>query len=298
MTTDPDPQDLATALDLQPLPHEGGLFRRTWANETASAILFLLADGDFSALHRLTVDEVYAHQAGAPLDLLLLGPSGEVRRVLLGTDVRAGQIPQLTVPAGWWQGSSSAGRWTLVSTVVSPPFEWDRITMGRRADLLVAYPQAADRISALTRSEQSTPSVDSPGHRGGTRIDVLLAQERAGLDRVPAERLADEMAAGALVIDTRPVGQRDRDGELPGAVVIDRNVLEWRLDPTSAHVIPEVTGLEQRMVVVCNEGYSSSLAAATLRRLGISRATDLAGGFQAWSAWRAAASGPSAEQRM
>lgn len=151
MHTDLDPAVLAQALQLEPLPQEGGLFRRTWANDTASAILFLLADGDFSALHRLTADEVYVHQAGAPLDLLLLGPSGEVRSVLMGTDVRAGQIPQLAVPAGWWQGSSSAGRWTLVTTIVSPPFEWDQITMGERDELVAAYPDAAARIRALTR---------------------------------------------------------------------------------------------------------------------------------------------------
>lgn len=90
------------------------------------------------------------------------------------------------------------------------------------------------------------------------------------------------MAAGALVVDTRPVEQRQRDGELPGALIIDRNVLEWRLDPTCPHHIPEVSDTRVRIIVVCNEGFSSSLAAATLRNLGLERATDLAGGFQAW----------------
>ena len=90
------------------------------------------------------------------------------------------------------------------------------------------------------------------------------------------------MAAGALVVDTRPVAQRERDGELPGAVVVDRNVLEWRLDPTSPDRIPEATDVGRRVIVVCNEGYSSSLAAATLQQLGLHRATDLAGGYQAW----------------
>ncbi len=112
-------------------------------------------------------------------------------------------------------------------------------------------------------------------------IDRLLADARAELDRVDPADLADEVAAGALVIDTRPLEQRRRDGELDGAVVLDRNVLEWRLDPTSPFRISEVTSADQRIVIVCNEGYSSSLAAATLRRLGLTRATDLAGGFQA-----------------
>jgi rhodanese-related sulfurtransferase len=89
-------------------------------------------------------------------------------------------------------------------------------------------------------------------------------------------------AGGALVVDIRPVEQRSRDGELPGAVVVDRNVLEWRLDPASEDRIPEVTGHDQPIVVVCNEGYASSLAAATLQDLGLHRATDLDGGYQAW----------------
>ena len=115
-------------------------------------------------------------------------------------------------------------------------------------------------------------------------IDGMLATARAGLDRVRPEHLADEVAAGALIIDIRPVEQRQHDGTLDGALVVDRNVLEWRLDPSCAHHIPQITDPGQRIVVVCNEGYSSSLAAATLRDLGLSRATDLAGGFQAWRA--------------
>ena len=106
----------------------------------------------------------------------------------------------------------------------------------------------------------------------------------------PAD-LESERAAGALVVDTRPIEQRTRDGELPGAVVIDRNVLEWRLDPTCPHHIPEASDPDRRIVVVCNEGYSSSLAAATLRQIGLHRATDLAGGFQAWRRFRAGGDG-------
>ena len=114
------------------------------------------------------------------------------------------------------------------------------------------------------------------------RIDDLLAYARRDVDRVRAADLAGEMAAGALVVDTRPIEQRRRDGELPGAVIIDRNVLEWRLDPTCPHRIPQAADPDRRIIVVCNEGYSSSLAAATLRQLGLGRATDLAGGFQSW----------------
>jgi len=112
-------------------------------------------------------------------------------------------------------------------------------------------------------------------------IDALLAAARADLDRVEPGDLATEIAAGALVVDIRPVDQREQDGELPGAVVIDRNVLEWRLDPSSPQHIPEITDAGQRVIIVCNQGYSSSLAAATLRTLGLHRATDVVGGYQA-----------------
>ncbi len=119
-----------------------------------------------------------------------------------------------------------------------------------------------------------------------TAIDDLIELTRAGLDRVQPAALAGELEAGALLVDTRPIEQRRRDGRLTGAVVIDRNVLEWRLDPTCPHHIPEMTDAGRRVIIVCNEGYSSSLAAATLRTIGLSRATDLVGGFQALAAQR------------
>jgi rhodanese-related sulfurtransferase len=119
----------------------------------------------------------------------------------------------------------------------------------------------------------------------GSAIHTLLSRSRSGLERVPPERLADEVAAGAVVVDMRPVEQRTRDGAMPNAVVVDRNVLEWRLDPTSPHRLPIAVDIDVRYVLVCNEGYSSSLAAATLQELGLHRATDLVGGYQAWLEW-------------
>ena len=120
----------------------------------------------------------------------------------------------------------------------------------------------------------------------GSAIARLLEESRRDLARVEPADLESVAAAGALVVDIRPVELRDRDGELPGAVVIDRNVLEWRLDPTSPHRLPGMDDPDRTVVLVCNEGYASSLAAHTLQQLGMRKATDLAGGYQAWLAAR------------
>ncbi|MET0461230.1 MAG: rhodanese-like domain-containing protein [Ilumatobacteraceae bacterium] len=117
------------------------------------------------------------------------------------------------------------------------------------------------------------------------RIDALLAEARSHIRRVEVDALDDEVAAGALVVDIRPEVNRREEGILPGALIIDRNVLEWRLDPTSGHQLPEAS-TERRVILVCNEGYASSLAAATLVDLGIAGATDLVGGYRAWVAAR------------
>ena len=119
---------------------------------------------------------------------------------------------------------------------------------------------------------------------GARTIDELLRDVRARIDRVDPHEAARRLARGALLVDTRPVDQRERDGEVPGAVVVDRNVLEWRLDPASPWRIPEVTGYDLEVIVLCNQGYSSSLVADTLRSLGLRRAVDVIGGFEAWAA--------------
>jgi rhodanese-related sulfurtransferase len=124
--------------------------------------------------------------------------------------------------------------------------------------------------------------VDRP--EGARTIDELLAAVRGRIARVQPGEVMARIAAGALLVDTRPVEQRERDGEVPGAVVVDRNVLEWRLDPASPWRIPEVTGYDLEVIVLCNQGYSSSLVADTLRALGLRRAVDVIGGFQAWAA--------------
>jgi rhodanese-related sulfurtransferase len=115
-------------------------------------------------------------------------------------------------------------------------------------------------------------------------IDELLAASRAGVHRLTPQELVAAIDRGALVIDTRTESHRRVQGEFPGALVVDRTVLEWRLDPSSPWRIPEATGTDIEVVVLCRQGYSSSLAAASLRAIGLHRATDLAGGVEAWLA--------------
>ncbi|MER7959619.1 MULTISPECIES: rhodanese-like domain-containing protein [unclassified Streptomyces] len=116
-------------------------------------------------------------------------------------------------------------------------------------------------------------------------IDELLERVRSGLDRIEPRVAHEAYEAGdALLVDTRYAALRERDGVVPGALIVERNELEWRLDPLGSHRAPEADSHDLRVVVFCNEGYASSLAAASLRQLGLHRATDVIGGFQAWKA--------------
>ncbi|GAA2934369.1 MULTISPECIES: rhodanese-like domain-containing protein [Streptomycetaceae] len=115
-------------------------------------------------------------------------------------------------------------------------------------------------------------------------IDELLERIRAGYERVGPAEAAAASAGGALLVDIRYAALREKDGLIPGALVIERNELEWRLDPLGSHRAPEAVSHDLPVVVICNEGYASSLAVASLRQLGLRGATDLIGGFQAWRA--------------
>jgi rhodanese-related sulfurtransferase len=114
-------------------------------------------------------------------------------------------------------------------------------------------------------------------------IDDLLFDARSGMVRLSPEEAFAAQQRGAVLVDIRPQASREAEGELPGAIVIERTVLEWRLDPACEARLP-IASYDLDVVIVCNEGYSSSLAAATLRELGIRRATDVDGGFRAWKA--------------
>jgi rhodanese-related sulfurtransferase len=125
-----------------------------------------------------------------------------------------------------------------------------------------------------------------------TPIDTVLASARARLDRLSPREAFTAMHAGALLVDTRPIINRRTEGEIPGALVIDRNVLEWRLDPASDARLPQAA-YDAWIIVFCNEGYASSLAALSLQTLGITAATDMIGGYRAWRALDLPTTGPS-----
>jgi rhodanese-related sulfurtransferase/predicted metal-dependent enzyme (double-stranded beta helix superfamily) len=153
--------------------------------------------------------------------------------------------------------------------------------------------------SAYGFSAVETVLVDSPhgvrsttlGTAGGTAgsgrlaVDDLLAGARMDLPPRPLPREALEaVSAGAVLVDLRPSEERAAEGEIPGAIAIGRNVLEWRLDPGSEHRTPGLASYDAEIILVCSDGYASSLAAATLRRMGLSKVTDLDGGYHAWRA--------------
>ncbi|WP_405616066.1 cupin domain-containing protein [Streptomyces sp. NBC_00076] len=156
------PEELVAHYGLEPIPREGGLFRRTWAGPErpdgrpeGSAIVALLtaAPGDFSALHRLPSDEIWHFYLGDPLDLLLLAPDGTSRTAVLGPDVLAGQHLQLTVPAGTWMGGrvAAGGAWTFFGCTMAPGFTYEGYEHGDAAQLSARYPARADRIAGLCR---------------------------------------------------------------------------------------------------------------------------------------------------
>ena len=119
---------------------------------------------------------------------------------------------------------------------------------------------------------------------GALSIDEMLAAARARLVRLTPRQAFVEVSGGGVLIDIRPAAQRAEQGEIPGSTVVERNHLEWRLDPCSDARLPWVTGYDHRVIVFCVDGYTSSLAAAALLDLGLHRATDVIGGYRAWTA--------------
>jgi rhodanese-related sulfurtransferase/mannose-6-phosphate isomerase-like protein (cupin superfamily) len=149
---------------------------------------------------------------------------------------------------------------------------------------LVPREQSSERVATLDREWRSQRI--EPAKRTGTlSVEQTLSAARARLQRLsPAEAYEAVSKTSATLVDIRPEGQRALEGSIPGALVVERNVLEWRFDPTSDARLPIATDHNLHVIVFCSEGYTSSLAAAALQDLGLWRATDVVGGFHAWRA--------------
>lgn len=165
----PSAADIAAALGLTPHPIEGGWFRETWRSpervpagsvprigadrSVGTAIYYLLGPDTFSEMHLLPTDEVFHFYAGHPVRQLQLWPDGSVREVVIGPDVLAGQVPQLVVPGGVWQGAAlePGGEYALLGATMAPGFDYADYRTGRREELSARWPTVADRISRLTR---------------------------------------------------------------------------------------------------------------------------------------------------
>jgi len=144
------PDQYIEILGLEPLEPEGGWWNQSHIDEHGTGINYMLRRGDRSLMHQLPGPEIYFYQAGAPLDLLLLHADGSVEQVLVGPDLLAGQHLQFVAPGGCWQGSTSAGDFSVVGTAMAPPFRMEDYRGGDRNTLIEQFPDAAERITELT----------------------------------------------------------------------------------------------------------------------------------------------------
>lgn len=145
--------EVVVMLDLAPLPNEGGWFRRTYADEQCSTILYLMAAGDgFSALHKLSGAEILTFAGGEPARSLLLHPNGSSEVLTLGQDYGKRHQPQIIVPKGTWQGTATLGDWTLITATMAPPYTDESFVLGEYKNLCEHWPEHAEQIKVLTRS--------------------------------------------------------------------------------------------------------------------------------------------------
>lgn len=147
-----DANDIIKILGLEVLPHEGGMWVESHRDCDSSAIYFLIRDGDFSAMHRLTGPEIWHFYAGSPVQVLMLLSDGRVREPILGPDLSAGHRPQLVVPSGVWQGASTTGGWSLLGTTMAPPYHDEGFELAHAETLQERFPSASNRIRELTRA--------------------------------------------------------------------------------------------------------------------------------------------------
>jgi rhodanese-related sulfurtransferase/predicted metal-dependent enzyme (double-stranded beta helix superfamily) len=241
-----------------------------WHDHGGSSGSFAVADGSLIEQYRVPNGRLARRRLGAG-QAVAFGP-GHVHDVAHGGDTSATSIHAYSPPlvAMTYYTSTDYGLIARETVAIDGP-EGARGRGG--ADTALARASA----SAARLGSESLPD-------GAPSIDDLLAEARGGLRRLRPEAAFAALTDGAALVDIRPLEQRIVEGEVPGAIIIGRNVLEWRLDPRSDARIPALARSDMRVIVMCSQGYASTLAAASLRRIGLSEATDLEGGFQAWRA--------------
>jgi rhodanese-related sulfurtransferase len=242
-----------------------------WHDHGGSSGSFAVAQGSLIEQYRVPSGRRLSHRRLEQGQAVAFGP-GHVHDVAHGGGSAATSIHAYSPPlaAMTYYSSTDFGLIAKQTVAVDGP-EGARGRGG--ADTALARASA----SAAILSSDSLP----PGAPG---ISELLAEARSGLERLRPEAAFAAMTDGAVLVDIRPLEQRIIEGEIPGAVIIGRNVLEWRLDPRSEARIPALARSDRQIIVLCSEGYASTLAASSLRRIGLVQATDLDGGFRAWQA--------------
>jgi rhodanese-related sulfurtransferase/predicted metal-dependent enzyme (double-stranded beta helix superfamily) len=242
-----------------------------WHDHGGSSGSFAVAEGSVLEQYRVPSGRRLSHRRLETGQAVAFGP-GHVHDVSHGGGSAATSIHAYSPPlvAMTYYSSTDYGLIAKQTVAIDGP-EGARGRGG--ADTALAKASA----SAARLSSDSLPA-------GAPGIDELLAEARSGLQRLRPEAAFAAMTDGAVLVDIRPLEQRIVEGEIPGAILIGRNVLEWRLDPRSAARIPALARTDKQIIVMCSEGYASTLAAASLRRIGLAEATDLDGGFRAWQA--------------
>jgi rhodanese-related sulfurtransferase len=241
-----------------------------WHDHGGSSGSFAVADGSLLEQYRAPAGRL-SHRRLGPGHAVAFGP-GHVHDVAHGGRGSATSIHAYSPPltAMTYYTSTDYGLIARQTVAIDGP-EGARGRGG--ADTALAKASA----SAARLTSDALPD-------GAPGIDELLAEARSGLRRLRPEAALAALTDGAILVDIRPLEQRIVEGEVPGAIIIGRNVLEWRLDPCSEARIPALARSDMQIIVMCSQGYASTLAAASLRRIGLAEATDLDGGFQAWRA--------------
>jgi rhodanese-related sulfurtransferase/predicted metal-dependent enzyme (double-stranded beta helix superfamily) len=240
-----------------------------WHDHGGSSGSFAVAEGSLMEQYRVPSGRRLGRRRLYPAEAVAFGP-GHVHDVAHGGQSSATSIHAYSPPlsAMTYYKRTDYGLIARETVAIDGP-EGARGRGGADTALADASASAAELTS------DALPA-DAPG------IDELLAEARSGLTRLRPETAFAALTDRAVLVDIRPLEQRIVEGEVPGAIIIGRNVLEWRLDPRSEARIPALARADARIIVMCSEGYASTLAAASLRRIGLHDATDLEGGFQAW----------------